>query len=170
MRIFRPLAVLAAALGLALAASAAAGAAGARPAAGAALSPAAYRTQASALCDQASKRVAKLPKSTTASPAAIAGSLSKALGALQPLLADFKKLDPPANLKATHDKTVKGLADGLAIGNQIAEAVGKGSDLTKAMAKVQAPFLLALSTIQTGFKQLGLTKCESVLGAAIGGA
>ena len=170
MRTVRVLLLPAVVLGLALATAASAGAAPAGSRSAAALTPAAYRAQASALCVQASKRVAGLPKSTSAKPAEVASALSKALDALQPLLVSFKKLDPPAALKATHDKTVKGLSDGLSIGHQIAASIAKGADLQKAMTKVQAPFLLALSSIQTGFKTLGLVKCESVLGSAIGGA
>ena len=55
-------------------------------------------------------------------------------------------------------------------GHGIAAAVTRGSDMQTALAKVQGPFLAAASGIQTGFKALGLVTCESVLGAAIGGA
>ena len=134
------------------------------------LSPAAYRAQASALCVQANKRIASLPKSASTKPAQLGKALSKALAAMAPLVPQFRALQPPAAQKALHDKTVAGLADGLDIGNQIAALITKGGDLQQAMAKVQTPFLKALSAIQTGFKGLGLTKCESVLGAAIGGA
>ena len=134
------------------------------------LSPAAYRAQAGALCAQASQRIAGLSKSGSTKPAETAKALSKALGAVAPLVPAFRALVPPAAQKALHDKTVNGLVDALRIGNQIAASLAKGSDLAKAMAKVQTPFLVALSTIQTGFKSLGLTKCQAVLGAAIGGA
>lgn len=166
----RVLLVPAVVLGLALGSAAAASAAPTGSSSGAALTPAAYRAQASALCVQARKRIAGLPKSSSAKHAAVATALSKALDALQPLLASFRKLEPPAAFKVTHDKTVKGLADGLGIGHQIADSIARGSDLQKAMQKVQAPFLLALSSIQSGFQGLGLAKCESVLGSAIGGA
>lgn len=137
---------------------------------GRALSPAAYRAQASALCVQANARIASLPKSASTKPAQLAKALSKALGALAPLVPQFRELQPPAAQKALHDKTVAGLAAGLDIGNQIAGLIAKGGNLQSALAKVQTPFLQALSAIQNGFKGLGLTKCESVLGAAIGGA
>jgi hypothetical protein len=136
---------------------------------GGALSPAAYRSQASALCVQANKRIAALPKSASTKPAQLAKALSKALDALAPLVPNFRALRPPAAQKALHDRTVDGLAAGLAIGGQIAALIAKGGNLQEAMAKVQVPFLQAISAIQTGFKGLGLTKCESVLGAAIGG-
>ena len=151
---------------LALAAATGAGAA----TAGRTLSPAAYRAQAGALCVQANKRIASLPKSASTKPAQLAQALSKALAAMAPLVPQFRALRPPAAQKALHDKTVDGLAAGLAIGNQIAALIAKGGNLQQALAKVQIPFLQALSAIQTGFKGLGLTKCESVLGAAIGGA
>lgn len=177
MRSPRVLLVAAVTLGLALASAGAAGAAPAAATAGSAaaapaaatLTPAAYRAQASALCAQAKKRIAGLPKSTSAKPAQIAAALSKALTAVDPLLPQFRKLQPPAAMKATHDATVEGLADGLELGHGIAATIAKGVDLSKAMAKVQTPFLVALSTIQKGFKDLRLTACESVLGSAIGG-
>ena len=134
------------------------------------LSPAAYKAQAGALCAQASQRIAGLPKSGSTKPGEAAKALSKALGAVAPLVPAFRALQPPAAQKALHEKTVGGLADALRIGNQIAASLAKGTDQAKAMAKVQVPFLTALTTIQTGFKALGLTKCQSVLGAAIGGA
>lgn len=170
MRSLRILLVLAALLGLALAATSAAGAGGTAGASRDSLSPAAYRAQASVLCTQAKKRIAGLPKSGSAKPAQVAAALSKALDTLNPLLADFRRLAPPASLKATHEKTVKGLADGLKIGHVIAAAIVKGSNLERAMTKVQGPFLIAISSIQSGFKQLGLKNCESLLGSAIGGS
>jgi hypothetical protein len=170
MRFLRILLVLAAVLGLALAATSAAGAAGAAGASRDNLSPAAYRAQASVLCTQAKKRIALLPKSGSAKPAQVATALGKALDTLNPLLAGFRKLAPPASLQAAHDSTVKGVADGLKIGHTIADAVVKGSNLQQAMAKVQGPFLVAISSIQNGFKQLGLKNCESLIGSAIGGS
>lgn len=170
MRSHRILLVLAAAIGLALAATPPAGAAAGSSASRDALTPAAYRAQAGALCVAAKKRIAALPKATSARPAAAAAALNKAFGALEPLLTSFRALDPPPALKATHERTVKGLADGLVLGRQIAAAAAKGSDLQKALARVQAPLVGALSSIQTGFKTLGLAPCESVLGSALGGA
>ena len=164
MTSMRRLLVLVAACSLALAAVSTAGSSGR------ALTPAAYTKQATALCVKANKRIAALPKSTSTKPAAIAKSLDKALGALSPLLADFRKLSPPPAKKALHTSTVEGLTDGLALGRQISKLIAKGSDLQKAIATVQTPFLQALSAIQNGFKGLGLKPCESVLGSALGGA
>lgn len=156
--------VLAASAALALASVTGAGAAHT------ALSPAAYRAQAGALCAQAKQRIAHLPKSgSSAKPAVIAKALDDALNAVDPLLPAFRKLDPPANLKALHDRTVGGLSDGLVIGHEIAKMIAKGTDLQTALAKVQAPFLSAMGAIQNGFKGLGLASCQSVLGAALGG-
>lgn len=160
----RTLLVLAAALGLALGSVAGAGASSGS------LTPAAYRAKATALCVQANQRIAGLPKSASTKPAQLAKSLTEALAAVDPLVPQFRALNPPARMKTLHDKTVGGLADGLALGHQIAAAMAKGGNLQSALAKVQMPFLSALSTIQTGFKGLGLAKCQSVLGAAIGGA
>jgi hypothetical protein len=157
--------VLAASAALALASVTGAGAART------ALTPAAYRAQASALCTQAKQRIANLPKSSSsAKPAVIAKALDDALNAVDPLLPAFRKLQPPASLKALHEKTAAGLHDGLTIGHAIATMIGKGTDLQTALAKVQAPFLSAMGAIQTGFKGLGLATCESVLGAALGGS
>ena len=155
---------LALALALVVATGAGAGTAGGT------LSPAVYKAHANALCAQANKRIASLPKSASTKPAQRAKALASALAAIAPLVPQFRALRPPAAQKALHDKTVTGLADGLAIGNQIAALTAKGGNLQQALAKVQIPFLQALSTIQTGFLGLGLKKCESVLGAAIGGA
>lgn len=166
MRPLRNLSVLAIAAALALALAAGAGAGTSRST----LSPAAYRAQAGALCTQASKRIADLPESASTKPAELAKKLSKALGAVAPLVPAFRALVPPPAQKALHDTTVNGLTDALRIGNQIAASLAKGGDLAKAMAKVQTPFLRALSTLQTGFKSLRLTTCQSVLGAALGGA
>ncbi len=164
MRTPRLLLVLALALALGLAAASTAGAARGS------VTPAAYKAQANALCVQAKKRIAGLPKSTTASPAQIGKALAKALDALDPLLPQFQKLSPPAAQKTLHDKTVASLGDALKLGHGIAAAVTRGSNMQTALAKVQGPFLAAASGIQTGFKALGLVTCESVLGAAIGGA
>ena len=166
MQPLRPLPVLATVAVLAFALAAGAGAGRSLSV----LSPAAYKAQAGALCAQASQRIASLPKSGSTKPAEAAKALGNALAAVAPLVPAFRALVPPAAQKALHDKTVNGLVDALRIGNQIAASLAKGSDLAKAMAKVQTPFLMALTTIQTGFKTLGLTKCQSVLGAAIGGA
>lgn len=166
MHPLRNLSVLAIAAVLGLAPAAGAGAGTPRST----LSPDAYKAQAGALCTQASKRIADLPESASAKPADLARKLRKALGAVAPLVPAFRALVPPPAQKALHDTTVGGLADALRIGNQIAASLAKGRDLAKAMAKVQTPFLRALSTLQTGFKSLRLTTCQSVLGAALGGA
>lgn len=164
MRTPRLLVVLLLAAALGLVATSAAGAARGS------LTPAEYRAQAGALCVKAKQRIAGLPKSKSATPKAAGKALSSALDAVDPLLPQFQKLSPPTALKATHDKMVKALGDGLALGHGIADVVSKGTNLQKALAKVQLPFLTAMSGIQTGFKELGLTTCQSVLGAALGGA
>lgn len=129
--------------------------------------PAKYRAQASALCVKASKQLASLGSAgDNASPSQVGSALSRALGMIRPMVAQFKALDPPASLRAAHQRAGASLDGLVSVAQTLADKLTGGASLEQALAAVAAPLTRLLATQKSVIAALGVPKCASLLSLA----